>query len=173
MALTPNFTSTEDLYSNNLVTFNDTSTGSDGTITVRHISILLADGSYLVPAGTSTNYIIWDYANSSILLNLLTKSTSATVKVEWFADPTQAAVYTLTQYMIWDLYDYVFLFGLLGSQTSKPIVVDDIGYWPNSWYMCTNLFQAEQAIVKMNDTYSSQGALDRNQDLIDNQSKFF
>jgi hypothetical protein len=173
MALNPNFTSTEDLYSNNLVTFNDTSTGTDGTITVRHISILLADGTYLVPTGTSTTYIVWDYANSSILLDLITKSTAGTVTVEWFADPSQAAIYTLTKYEEWNLYDYVFLFGLLGNQTSKPIVVDDIGYWPNSWYMCTNIFQAENAITKMNDTYSAQAALDRNQELIDNQSKFF
>ena len=173
MALNPNFTSTEDLYSNNLVTFNDTSTGTDGTITVRHISILQSDGTYLVPNGTSTTYIVWDYANSSIVLDLLKKSTAATVTVEWFADPSQAAIYTLTQYMIWDLYDYVFLFGLLSAQTSKPIAVDDIGYWPNSWYMVTNIFQAENAITKMNDTYSSQGALDRNQELIDNQSNYF
>lgn len=171
MSLTANFSSSEDITSNNLVTFNDTSTGSDGTIVTRRVYVLLSDGTYLVPAGTTTSYFLWDYANASIQVDLLSKSTSAAVTVEWWS--STAKVYTLTIDSEWDLYDYVFLFGLLSAQTSYPAVNANQGYWPNSWYMCTNLFQSENAITKMNDVYSSQSALDRNQLLINNQSLYF
>jgi len=171
MALTVNFTSSENLSANQYVSFTDTSTGSDGSIVTRRIYILQADGTYLVPSGTLTDYILWDYADTSITLDLLTKSTSASVKVEWW--DSVAKVYELTQAMEWDLYDYVFLFGLLQTQTSQPLIISDANYYNNIMAMIVNLFQSENAITKMDDIFSSQGALDRNQWLINNQSNYF
>lgn len=173
MALTVNFTSSESLSSNNLVTFTDTSTGTDLTITTRRIYIRLANGNWLTTAGESTTsaYESWSYSLATIQLDLLSRSTTANVTVEWYAGAS--LVYTKTILMEWDLYDYVFLFGLLSAQTSFPAVNDNQGYWPNSFAMITNLFQSESAVTNMDDLYSSQAALDRNQYFIDNQSMFF
>jgi len=173
MALTVNFTSSESLSSNNLVTFTDTSTGTDLTITTRRIYIRLANGNWLTTAGESTTsaYESWDYSLATIQLDLLSKSTTANVTVEWYAGAS--LVYTKTILMEWDLYDYVFLFGLLSAQTSFPAVNDNQGYWPNSFKMVTGIFQSESAVTNMDDLYSSQAALDRNQYLIDNQNLFF
>ena len=174
MALVPNFSSSESLSSNNLVTFTDTSTGSDLTITTRRIYVRLANGNWLTTGGvesTTSAYMTWSYADASTTIDLLTRSTTANVTVEWYA--VAVLTYTKTILTEWDWYDYVFLFGLLSAQTSYPARTDSIGYWPNSWYMCTNLFQSEVAVEDMDDLYSSQAALDRNQLMISNENLYF
>lgn len=165
MPLVPNFTSTESLSSPNLVTFSDTSTGSDGTITTRTITVVYADGT--------TQTFDWVYTDASIQVNLLTKSQAATVTVEWFADPSNPYVYVSVQDMEWNLYDYLFLFGLLSTQTSKPTIISDLNYYSNTAQMIVNLFQAEKAILKMSDVYSAQSSLDRNFFLMSNQNLYF
>lgn len=173
MALVPNFSSSESLSVPENITFTDSSSGVDGTITVRHIIIRLANGNYLTTAGESTTsaYETWDYADSSITLALLSQSTSANVTVEWYAGST--LTYTKTILTEWNLYDYLFLYNLLSAQTSSPAVNTNSGYWPNSWIMCTNLFQSEIAVEDMDDLYSSQAALNRNQNFINNENLYF
>jgi len=174
MAIIPNFTSSESLSQNNYVTFTDTSTGSDGTLTTRRIYVVLANGNWLTTGGvesTTEAYMTWSYASDATTIDLLTESTSANVTVEWYAGTTM--VYEKTILMEWDLYDYVFLFGLLSAQTSYPAINDNQGYWPNSFAMITNLFQSEQAVELMDDLYSSQASLDRNQYFINNSNLFF
>ena len=173
MALTPSFTSSESLSSPNLITFNDTSTGSDSSITTRYIFVQLSDGSYLVPAGTTTDYIVWDYADLTITVDLLKRSQAANVTVLWYANTGSQPVYTVTTLLEWDLYDYLFLFGNLQTQTSNPNVINDSSFYPNTLAMIVNLFQSENAVLKMNDVYSSQAALDRNYELITYQSYAF
>lgn len=172
MPLTPSFTAQQGLSNPNLITFTDTSTGSDGTIIARYIFIQLWDGSYLVPAGTTTNYIIWNYANSSIISDLLTKSQAATVTVNWYSDINSNPIYSVAQDVEWGLYDYLALFGLLQTQTSNPQIINSSDFYDNCLDMIVNLFQAENAIIKMNDVYSSQAAFDRNYFLMKYQNTF-
>lgn len=173
MALTPNFSSSESLSSNDLVTFTDTSTGTDLGLTSRKIFVRLANGNWLTTAGESTTSAseTWAIADTTIVLSLLTQSTTANVTVQWLTGTT--VTYTKTILMEWDLYDCLFLYGLLSAQTSSPAKTDTQGYWPNSFQMITNLFQSEQAVELMDDLYSSQGALDRNQYFINNENLFF
>lgn len=173
MPLVPNFSSSESLSSNSVVTFTDTSTGSDGGLTSRKIFIRLANGNWLTTSGQSTTSAseTWAIGDTSIALDILSSSTTANVTVQWLTGST--VTYTKTILMEWDLYDYVFLFELLSAQTSFPAVNANQGYWPNSWFMCTNLFQSEQAVELMDDLYSSQAALDRNQLLINNENLYF
>lgn len=170
---TPNFSTSESLSSNDIVTFTDTSVGSDLGLTSRKIFIRLANGNWLTTAGQSTTSAseTWAIGDTSVALSLLTSSTTANVTVQWLTGST--VTYTKTILCEWDLYDYVFLFGLLSAQTSYPAVNANQGYWPNSWYMCTNLFQSENAVTNMDDLYSSQAALDRNQIMINNENLYF
>jgi len=171
---TPNFSTSESLSSNNLVTFSDTSTGDDILLTSRRISILLANGKWLDTEGVESTTIVyhtWAIGDASVELNLLTRSISGTVTVDWLTGST--ATYTKTIDCEWDLWDYVFLFGLLSAQTSYPARTSNSDYWQNSFKMITNLFQSEQAITLMSDIYSSQGALDRNYYMITRQNNFF
>lgn len=174
MAITPNFTSSESLASNNLVTFTDTSQGSDGTLTNRRIYVVLANGKWLTTGGVQSSteaYMDWAYASASTTIDLLKQSQTANVTVKWYAGSTYITEKTIL--MEWDLYNYVFLFSLLSAQTSYPAVNANQGYWPNSFYMITNLFQSEQAVELMDDLYSSQSALDRNQIMINTPSNYF
>lgn len=172
MALTtPNFSSTQDLSDNALINFVDTSTGTDSSITNRTIQVLLSDGTYLVPAGNSTNVIQWSYSVASLEVDLLSKSTAAAVTVIWLAGTTP--IYTKTINMEWDLYDYVFLFGLFSSLTSTPDIANTANYYPNVFKMITNLWNSENAVTVMSDIYSSQNALDKNIFMINKQSLFF
>jgi len=173
MALTPNFTSTQSIASPAQITFYDTSSGVDGTITTRTIFIRLSNGKWLTTAGESSTILgeTWDYADASITLSLLSRSTVANVTVAWYNGSTQ--VYTKTILSEWNFYDYLFLFGLLSAQTSYPAINASTGYWPNSFVMVTNIFQSEKAVELMDDLYSAQKALDRNQLFIDNENLFF
>lgn len=174
MPLTPNFSTSESLSSNNLITFVDSSTGSDISLTSRRVAILLANGKWLDTGGSESTTIVyhtWDIGDTSVELNLLTKSTVGNVTVDWMTGAT--ATYTKTILCEWDLYDYCFLFGLLSAQTSYPARTDNQGYWQDSFKMITNLFQSEQAVELMDDLYSSSAALDRNYYMITHQNNFF
>lgn len=172
---TPDFSSTQSLASPNLITFNDTSIGSDGTITVRKIEIRLANGNWLTTAGESTTqaFQTWNYSDTSIQLNLLSRSTTASVTVGWYVGAATVPLYTKTEVMEWDLQDFLFLFELLQTQTSDPNILQDADYYSNFIKMIVNLFNSENATDPMDDLYSSQGALDKNYYMIQNESIFF
>lgn len=173
MALTPNFSASESLSNLDQVTFLDTSTGSDVGLTVRRISILLANGNWLNTSGESTTivYEAWPIADASIVLSLLTSSTTASVTVDWM---TGAVVtYTKTILTEWDLYDYVFGFGELSNQTATPGIIQDSNYYGNFFAFITNIWCSESAVLYGDDLYSSQAALNVNQNMINNESFYF
>ena len=166
MPLVPNFTSTESLSSPGTITFTDTSTGSDNTLTVRTITLTYADGTVGSPIG-------WNIGQASITIaNLVPRSTTASVTVNWLDGAT--VVYTKTILMEWDLFDYVFMFGLIQTQTSTGgSILQDQNYLFNSMNYIVNLTNSETACNLIDDAYSSQSALDRNYALSQNQSKYF
>jgi len=173
MAISPNFTASESLSTLSNVTFLDTSTGSDLTLTTRRIFCRLANGNWLTTAGESTTsaYEEWDYSDLSITLGLLTSSTTASVTVQWYAGAT--LTYTKTILCEWNLYDYLFAFELIQSQTATPSIVSDINYYSNFFIFITNLWNSECAVTYGDDLYSSQAALDKNQFLITNSNTYF
>jgi hypothetical protein len=173
MPINPNFSSTESLSTPSQITFTDISTGSDGTLTVRHLYIQLANGNYLTESGESATptYTVWDYSAASITLDLLTESTVGNCTVIWLAGTSEVTNKTIL--MIWDLYDYIFTFGLIQTQTSSPTIISDTNYFSNYLQMIVNLFSAETAVTDMTDIYSSQSALNRNQNFINNQNLYF
>lgn len=173
MPLSPNFTSSEGLSNLNLVTFLDTSTGSDGGLTERRIYCRLANGNWLTTSGESTTiaYEVWNIADLSITLSLLSQSTTANVTVNWMTGST--VTYTKTILTIWNLYDYIFSFGLIQSQTATPSIINDNSYYSNFFAFITNIWNSETAVTYGNDLYSSQGALNVNQNMINNANFYF
>lgn len=173
MPLVPSFTSSESLYNNAAVTFTNTSTGSDSGLTARRIYVRLDNGNWLTTAGESTTeaYETWAIGDASITLSLLTGSTSADVTVKWMTGST--ATYTVTQLETWDLYDYVFGLELLQGQTANPGRIQDQNYYSNFFQFITNIWNAETANTYGDDLYSSQGALNRNQNMINNSDYYF
>jgi hypothetical protein len=173
MPLVPNFSTSQSLATLSNVTFTDTSTGSDGTITTRRITVVLPNGNYLTAAGESTTpaYINWPYAQPSITVSLLSKSKAATVVVEWFAGAVSTYVKVLIS--LWDLYDYVYGIGLISDMTSDPDIISDKDWYSNFFKFVTNIWIAESAITYGSDTYSSQRALNVNQSMMTHSNQVF
>jgi len=174
MPLTANFNSSESLGSPNLITFTDSSTGVDNSLTIRKIYIRISNGNYLSAGGvenTIATAIDWPISDVSITVNLITQSTTASVRVDWLTNST--IVYTKTALQTWNLYDYLFGLELIQSQTATPTIIQDSNYYNNFFQLITNIFNSETANTYGNDLYSSQASLNRNQNLINNSDYFF
>lgn len=174
MPLSADFSSSESLSTLSNVRFLDISTGSDSGLTERRIYVRLPNGNWLVEGGvesTTEAYTTWPIADSSITINLLTQSTSASVRVDWLTGAT--VTYTKTHAQEWNLYDYVFGFGLLQNQTASPRIIQDVNYYSNFFAFITNIWNSENAIFAADDIYSSQGALNVNQNMINNAQLYF
>ncbi len=173
MPLSPNFSTSESLSVLSNVTFIDTSTGSDNTLTERRIYIRLANGNWLTTSGESSTeaYETWNISNQSITLSLLGQSTTASVTVKWMTGSTPT--YILTKLQEWDLYDYIFAFGLIQNQTAAPGIIQDTTYYSNFMKFITNIWGSEAAVDYGNDLYSSQSLLNANQNMINNSTFYF
>lgn len=174
MPLTPNFTGSQSLAYNSIITLTDTSTGSDITITVRDIEIRLANGNWLDENGnesTTQVRISWAYADVSKALNVLSQATSPDITVRWLAGSTP--VYEKTISFGFVLQDYVFMLGKLQNQSSNPGVIQDTNYYNSFIQFIVNLSNAENAITYADDIYSSQNALNKNQNFITNDGFYF
>ncbi len=174
MPLTPNFSSSESLASPNLITFSDTSTGTDNTLTTRRVYVRLANGNYVTAGATQSStsaYTSWNYSDPSITIDLITQSTPADVTVEWYAGST--LVYSKTILMLWDLYDYLFAYEEIQSQTATPTIISDSNYYSNFFRFITNIWCAENCVTVGSDLYSSQSILNVNQNMINNATIYF
>src|SRR4051812_32015248 len=86
MALTPNFVASQAGGTPQNLTLTDSSTGSDGAITQRRIYLVQADGTYLTPSGSTTDYIAWAYANASITISdILSNDIALSILVQWLS----------------------------------------------------------------------------------------
>jgi hypothetical protein len=171
LPLTADFTTVESLAFPNQVTLTDISTGSDPSITVRWVFFQLADGTYLVEDGTTTDYEIWPLADTSKTFDILSRSQDINITVQWLNGTT-----VVTQKLILnglDLYDYLFGYEKVQILTSKPKLFDDVNFYNSMVRLDVNLFCEGIAITIGDDLYSAQQCLNRNYDLIQNQMVFF
>ena len=172
MALTPNFSATQQIGIPNAPYLVDTSTGSDGSIASRRVTITKADGTTLVPVGTSTSYTVWPIANSFISIACLSSDTAPFVKVDW-VDAGGTVLYTKTILCDFSLYNTQASFELTKDLTSAPNTLMDNDYWLNRMKLRCNIDDALQAVSIGGNIYIAQAALDRASYLVTNKSKFF
>jgi len=171
--LTPNFSVSQLAGSASQFTLTDTSTGSDGAITVRWVYLLQADGTYLVPDGTTTDYIVWAYANSSITLDLLTQDTALSILVEWRDASTD--LYDKTVAVGLDAFGQNFFYSLSDGQvpiTNPPLALSQ-DYYQNKLQFLCYLKSAEQAITYASDITKAQQNYDLDQWMQNNAADLF
>jgi hypothetical protein len=172
MALTPSFTVAQTIGEPSILTINDTSTGSDGSIAERRVYLEKADGTFLVPDGTETDYIVWDYADGNIEIDVLLQDYALQIKVD-FVDASGAVLYTVEGLYLFTLYLEEFYYGLTQNQASTPSITRDTTYYSNKMKLRCSIDEAENAVTYGEDIYAAQAALNRGKYLIDNQDKFF
>jgi hypothetical protein len=153
-------------------TLNDTSAGNDAAVTVRRVYLQKSDGSYLVPQGTTTSYIVWPIGDASIEIDALDKSYCLNIIVHW-VNAAGAALYTASALSLFTMHLEQFYYDLTQTQTGTPNVVNDTAYYQSKVKLRCALDEAQNALVYGSDQYSAQAALDRGTYLKDNETIYF
>jgi hypothetical protein len=172
MPLSPNFTASQNSGTPNLIFLTDTSTGSDGTITKRRIYLLQSDGTYLVPAGTVTDYIEWALVDTTTSLNVLIQDTALSITVQWLT-ASNVVVATKTTSFAFTAYNETFYYGLTESQVANANLTASTNWYQTKMILRVELDSAYQAISFASDIFSAQAALNRATFISTNQSYFF
>ena len=172
MAISPSFTASQNSGTPSIITLTDTSTGTDVTITKRRVYLLQSDGTYLVPTGTTTNYIDWSIADISISLNVLVQDTALSITVQWLTSG-DVVVANKTTSFAFTAYNETFYYGLTESQVANANLTASTNWYQTKMILRVELDSAYQAISFASDIFSAQAALNRATFISTNQSYFF
>ncbi len=162
MPLTPLFTISQSAALPAVLNITDTSTGSDAAITKRKVILQTAFGTSLVPYGTTTDYIIWALAATSISYNVLDKDYVLSISVQWLdvSDNvlySKVNVYSFTAYaaLQLDLYSQL--------QTASNIPAN---FYNTFFKLNLEVDNANNAVLYASDITKGQAALNRSALLI-------
>ena len=172
MPFVPNFTASQYSGTPSVITLTDTSTGSDVTIASRRVYLLQANGTFLVPAGTTTDYIVWDLVDTSIDLDVLSQDSALSITVQWMSG-IQTVVSSKTISFAFTAYNETFYYGLTESQVANSNLSASVNWYQTKLVLRVELDSADQAITFASDIYSAQAALNRATYISTNQAYFF
>jgi len=172
MPFSQNFTVAQTSANPAFVIITDTSTGNDANIDSRRIYITDCNGNYIVPTGTTTNYIEWDLLDNPISLDILTQDTAANVRVDWL-DSTNTVLYTLNNNYCFSEYNKQFLYYLIQLQSLTYNVIQDNNYWGNVGTLWVNIIGAINSVEIGDDIFASQTCLNRATFMAQNQANYF
>lgn len=172
MPLTPNFTASQFSGTPSVITLTDTSTGSDVAITSRRVYLLQANGTFLVPAGTTTDYVVWDLVDTSIDLDVLSQDSALSITVQWMSS-TNTIVTSKTISFAFTAYNETFYYGLTESQVANSNLSASTNWYQTKLILRVEIDSADQAITFASDIYSAQAALNRATYISTNQALFF
>jgi hypothetical protein len=110
------------------MTLTDTSSGSDAAITQRRVYLQKFDGTYLVPSGTTTDYIAWSYASSTQTINALDKDYALNITVQWL-NASNTVLYTKTILVQFNSYARTYRLKLIKAQAANPRLVNNQNYF--------------------------------------------
>lgn len=170
--LTPNFTGTQQIGLPNCVYLTDTSTGSDVTIIEKRVYITDVENNYLVPSGTTTDYVVWALVDSTISIDCLTQDTAAFVRVDWL-NVSGGVVETKTILCDFRLYNLQESFQLTQQLVGNPNIIQDTNYWNNKMILRVNIDDSVEAVSIGGNQRVAQSALNRATYMTTNQTMFF
>lgn len=169
MALTVSFSVQQNYTAASTIVWTDTSTGSDVAVVKKRIFLQLADGTYLVPSGTTTDYV--ETTDGTVDLDVLSEDKALRITVQWL-DVSDEVLYTTNGLYVFSLYAEEYYFSLTQAQTANPKLVQDGDYYLNKIKLRCAIDEAANAAT-FNDIYAAQSALDRAASFINNQTRFF
>jgi len=159
VAFSPAFTAAQAVGFPSQIVFTDTSTGTDGTIVSRRIYLKKADGTFLVPTGTSTEYIAWALADTSTTVDALDKDYSLLVTVQWL-DAGGAILYDKVVLYGFTLYNETFDYSTTQMLTGNAALFNDNNFWQNKSDLRTYIDGGNNAISLATDQYGAQQCYD-------------
>lgn len=174
MALVANFSASQTYGEESIVTLTDTSTGTDVAVTKRRVYLIQDDGSYLVPDGTTTDYVEWDDfpATTTINIDALDQDYALNIRVDWL-DVNDTVLYTKTRLYCFTLYGETQLYSLTQGQSANPLLSSDTFFYTNKMKLRVDIDDANQAVQQGGDITAAQQALNRAMEYVNNASKYF
>lgn len=172
MAFEPSFTIAQDPLSPSTVVVTDSSTGSDSNITRRIVYISDSAGDYLVPTGTTTDYIEWAIADSTLSVNILTEDTAVYAEVKWL-DINDTVLYSSSDYFCLAQFNKNFFTYLMQLQGDTPTIPADTNYDSNCALFWSRVQGAINVVINNSDISSSQNCLNKATEMRLNQQKYF
>jgi len=154
------------------IRLTDTSTGADAAITQRRVYLQQADGSYLVPTGTTTDYIYWNYLDASIDIDVLNTDYALLILVQWL-NVGNTVLYSKNGLYGFTWYNENFLYTLTQFQQNNPTVLQDTNYFNNKSKVRVLIDSGDQAIVWGNDITNAQENYDAASYFRLNENLFF
>lgn len=172
MPLVVNIEITQNNGSPNEFTIEDISTGSDPGITERRVYITDAANNPVVPDGTTTSYVVWPIADSTITLDVLPRDMAYKIIVQWLTG--SSVTYTYTNYYQFPAYTKSFLYNLtVTNQLTNPDILKDQQYLFNKLQLYTYVKDAANAIEFGPDISKAQTAFDIAYNMMNNSSLYF
>lgn len=165
-------TSSQDAGNLTVATFTDTSTGLIG-VTGRLLYLRKYNGTYLVPEGTTTDYIFWGIGSNTIDVDVLDKDYSLEITVLWYSGSTVAYQLTTLIPGLFTGYGQIFLRKLTQALAANRTLITNKNYWYNKIKLRTLLDDAVQAIELINDQTIATFCLDEAKKLTDNPAIFY
>jgi len=159
MAIVANFTISQVIGEPSEVILQDTSTGSDSNITQRRVYLNTASNTKLVPEGTSTEYIPWTYASSSITIDALDKDYALSITVQWL-DGSDTVLYDKTIICGLTLYNETFDYQMTQMLSGNPLLINDDGFFEKKSELRTNIDSGNQALTFASDVFGAQQCYD-------------
>ena len=142
-----------------IITFTDTSSGTDGNITERRVYLRKADGTFLVPVGTTTDYIVWDYADSTISIDVLDKDYALSCVVQWL-NTGGSVLYDSTVLSGYTLWNSTFSYQLTQRLSGNPTLINDNNFFSEKSTLRENIDSGNQAIDLAADIFAAQQCYD-------------
>ena len=172
MSFQANFTASQTSGQPSVIVLTDTSVGTDVTIASRRVYLLQSNGTFLVPAGTQEDYIVWDLVDTSISLDVLSQDSALSITVQWMSG-INTVVTSKTISFAFTAYNETFYYGLTESQVANSNLSASTNWYQTKLILRVEIDSADQAITFASDIYSAQAALNRATYISTNQAYFF
>ena len=159
MSFVASFSTTQNLGEPSQIVFTDDSTGSDSNITSRRIYLRKADGTFLVPTGTTTDYIVWDYDLPSITVDVLDKDYALLVTVGW-VNVGGSTLYDDTQLNGYTLFNRTFSISLSQWLSGNNLLINDNNFFENKSQLTETIDSGNELIELAADIHGAQNCFD-------------
>ena len=176
MPITANFSTTQSVGAPSVIDFSDTSTGSDVTATQRRIYLVNAQGNYVVPSGTGTDYVNFPLSEGAdISIDCLAQDSALWITLQYL-DINNVVVASKTLLKGFSLYNETFYYSLTQAQATQsvpPNILQDTMYLQNKSALRVFLDSAANAITYGQDITTAQNMYDAATYLTTNEQMFF
>ena len=174
MPLTQNFTTSQTLGESSIITITDTSTGTDAAVVSRRVTLTDYHGTTYVEEGTTTTYEEWTNfpGTTTIDLDVLLQDRALNVKVDW-VNSGGTVLYTKTLLQDYTLYAKTYYLNSIKAQSANNKLKTHANFYMNLIKLLVSIKEADDSVTLLADITSSQAALNRAKEIVDNPSYLY